>query len=286
MKDIILETRDLHYRYEDGTHALKGVDLRVRRGERLAVMGANGSGKSTFFLCLNGVLRPQQGAVWFDGSPVDDSPKGLLALRQRVGIVFQDPDNQLFSADVYGEISFGPMNMGLDEAEVHRRVQAVVERLRLGELTEKPVHFLSGGQKKAVAIADILVMQPDVVMLDEPAAALDPPHARMVDALIDQLSSQGVTVIVSTHDARRALLWADEVAVFHQGRVLQKAPPLEVFSDRALLEQTGLERPAVLGLYEALVEQGLLQPLPAPPCSAAQLEACIRQAGAALTLPE
>ena len=196
--DIIIRAERLCYRYEDGTDALNGMDLSVRRGEKLAVMGANGSGKSTFFLCLNGVHRPSSGTVYLDGRPLDYSKKGLLALRRRVGIVFQDPDQQLFSADVFGEISFGPLNLGLDEEEARRRVEDVIRELNIAEFQDKPVHFLSGGQKKRVAIADILVMRPDVMILDEPTAALDPKHARLVDSIIDGLSENGMTVILST----------------------------------------------------------------------------------------
>ncbi|MDF2923305.1 MAG: cobalt chelatase [Paenibacillaceae bacterium] len=265
MRATILEAVNLHYKYADGTSALSGVNLKVQRGEKLAVMGANGSGKSTFFLCLNGVYKPSGGTVYLDGEPVQYTGKGLLALRRRVGIVFQDPDHQLFSADVYGEISFGPLNLGLPEDEVRRRVENVIGELQIGPFQDKPVHFLSGGQKKRVSIADILVMEPDVVILDEPAAALDPKHARLVDEIIDGLSARGITVIISTHDVNRALAWADAVALFDGGQVLTKDTPQVVFGNGELLRRTNLEQPTVMKLFHSLTERGILdrnQPIP------------------------
>ena len=270
--DIIIRAERLCYRYEDGTNALNGMDLSVRRGEKLAVMGANGSGKSTFFLCLNGVHRPSSGTVYLDGRPLDYSKKGLLALRRRVGIVFQDPDQQLFSADVFGEISFGPLNLGLDEEEARRRVEDVIRELNIAEFQDKPVHFLSGGQKKRVAIADILVMRPDVMILDEPTAALDPKHARLVDSIIDGLSENGMTVILSTHDVNRALSWADSVALLDGGKVLIKGTPEAVFQNEQLLRRASLETPAVIRLFNVLTEKKLLPAGLPVPRSERQLE--------------
>ena len=265
MDTPILEAVNLHYRYPDGTCALNGVNLRVQRGEKLAVMGANGSGKSTFFLCLNGVHQPSDGTVYLDGEPVRYTAKGLMDLRRRVGIVFQDPEHQLFSADVYGEISFGPMNLGLAEYEVRNRVEGIIREMGITPFQDKPVHFLSGGQKKRVSIADILVMEPDVVMLDEPAAALDPKHAELVDKIIDGLSDKGITVIQSTHDVDRAFAWADQVALFHEGKVLVKDTPAVVFGNVALLREVNLKQPAVLKLFYSLISWGMLDgnlPLP------------------------
>lgn len=147
--DIILKAENLYFSYDDEkTHSLNGLSLEIRRGRRIAFMGANGSGKSTFFLCCNGVHRPSSGTVYFEGEPVDYSRKGLLALRRNVGIVFQDPDNQLFSASVYQEISFGILNLGVSPDEAAREVENVIERLEITPFRSKPTHALSGGQKK------------------------------------------------------------------------------------------------------------------------------------------
>ena len=173
MNNVILKAENLFFSYDDEkSHSLNGLSLEIGRGKKIAFMGANGSGKSTFFLCCNGINRPTSGTLYFDGAPVDYSREGLLKLRQRVGIVFQDPDNQLFSASVYQEISFGVLNLGKSEAEARQEVERVIEKNGDQALSgTAPTHALSGGQKKQVSIADILVMHPDVIILDEPAAA-------------------------------------------------------------------------------------------------------------------
>lgn len=276
-QDIILSLEKVHYIYEDGTEALKGVDLQVGRGEKLAIMGANGSGKSTLFLTLNGVRKPTSGRVLFNGIPVDYSRKGLLELRKKVGIVFQDPDNQLFSASVMQEISFGAMNLGMPDSEVRSRVEEVMEELNITSFREKPTHFLSGGQKKRVSIADILVMNPEIIILDEPAAALDPRHAGMIDRIIDELGSRGITVILSTHDVNRALFWADRIILLDDGAVIRDGAPEEIFNDEDALARTNLEKPTVLRIFETLCQTGILRKdLPAPHTSK-ELEQYIRE---------
>ncbi|MDF2654227.1 MAG: cobalt chelatase [Bacillota bacterium] len=277
-QEAVLCLENICYTYEDGTEALKGVDLNILRGERLAIMGANGSGKSTLFLTLNGIHKPTSGRVLFCGVPVDYSRKGLLDLRRKVGIVFQDPDNQLFSASVTQEISFGILNLGVAEAEAKERVDQVIEELNITSFREKPTHFLSGGQKKRVSIADILVMAPEVIIFDEPAAALDPKHSSMVDEIIDGLSAKGITVILSTHDVNRALLWAERIVLLDDGRILSQGTPEEIFTDEALLMRTNLEKPAILKIYESLCDAGILgRQLPLPR-SADELQKIIRGA--------
>jgi cobalt transport protein ATP-binding subunit len=276
-QDIVLALENVHYVYEDGTEALKGVDLKVRRGEKLAVMGANGSGKSTLFLTLNGVRKPASGRVLIDGTPVDYSRKGLLELRRKVGIVFQDPDNQLFSASVMQEISFGAMNLGLPESEVRARVEEIMDDLNITAFREKPTHFLSGGQKKRVSIADILVMDPEIIILDEPAAALDPRHAAMIDRIIDELGSRGITVILSTHDVNRALIWADRVVLMDCGAVIGDGLPEEIFNNEDALALTNLEKPTALRIFQTLCESGILKRSLPIPRTTGDLERYIRE---------
>ena len=275
--DIILKLEDVCYTYEDGTEALKGVDLQIKRGERLAIMGANGSGKSTLFLTLNGIHKPTGGKVLFNRIPVDYSRKGLLTLRKQIGIVFQDPDNQLFSASVTQEISFGILNLGVSEKVARERVEKVIEELNITTFREKPTHFLSGGQKKRVSIADILVMDPEVIIFDEPAAALDPKHAAMVDEIIDRLSEKGITVILSTHDVNRALIWAERIVLLDEGRVLAEGTPEEIFANEALLLRTNLEKPAVLKIFETLCSTGILSKELPLPRSAGELQCYINE---------
>ena len=198
----IIETENLCYTYEgNDRRALDGVNVKIRRGRKVAFMGGNGSGKSTLFLCLNGILRPESGRVIIDGIPVKYNRKGLLDVRKKVGIVFQEPDNQLFSASVYQEISFGILNLGADEVTARREVERVMEEVGITAFSDRPAHALSGGQKKQVAIADILVMHPEVMILDEPAAALDPKHTRIVEEIIERQLKKYKNKLIAQHQS-------------------------------------------------------------------------------------
>lgn len=264
--DIILKAEDLYFSYDDEqSHSLNGLSLKIKKGQKIAFMGANGSGKSTFFLCCTGILKPQKGKLFFHNKEVTYKKKELLDLRSKIGIVFQDPDNQLFSASVYQEISFGPLNLGHSEEETKKEVEEVIDYLEITPFRHKPTHALSGGQKKQVSIADILVMKPEIIILDEPAAALDPKHTTMVNHIVDQMTQNGITVLMATHDVNYAYEWADEILLFHEGKVLMHGTPAQVFSNRGVLKQTNLEPPAVLELFESLCRKGILKsslPLP------------------------
>lgn len=264
--DIILKAEDLYFSYDDEqSHSLNGLSLEIKKGQKIAFMGANGSGKSTFFLCCTGILKPQKGKLFFHNKEVTCKKKELLDLRSKIGIVFQDPDNQLFSASVYQEISFGPLNLGHSEEETKKEVEEVIDYLEITPFRHKPTHALSGGQKKQVSIADILVMKPEIIILDEPAAALDPKHTTMVNHIVDQMTQNGITVLMATHDVNYAYEWADEILLFHEGKVLMHGTPAQVFSNRGVLKQTNLEPPAVLELFESLCRKGILKsslPLP------------------------
>ena len=264
--DILLEAENLYFSYDDDhSHSLNGLSVEIRRNKKIALMGANGSGKSTFFLSCVGILRPQSGKLYWDGEEFSYTKKGLLDLRSKVGIVFQDPDNQLFSASVYQEISFGVLNLGVSEEVARKEVESVMDELEITPFSGKPTHALSGGQKKQVSIADILVMHPELILLDEPAAALDPKHTIMVNKIVDRMTAQGITVLMATHDVNYAYEWADEVILLHEGKVLIHGTPAEVFSNKAALKQTNLEPPVVLELFESLCKKQILKtslPLP------------------------
>lgn len=251
MNDTILKAENLCYTYEaDDRPALDGLSLELHRGKKIACMGSNGSGKSTFFLCCNGILRPDSGTVYYNNLPLDYSKKGLLNIRSKIGIVFQDPDNQLFSASVAQEISFGPMNLGFSESDTRQMVSDIMEKLGITPFAHKPVHALSGGQKKLVAIADILVMRPELIIFDEPTAALDPLHTELVHDIIGQVTKQGITVLMATHDVNYAFEWADEILVFHNGKLLDSGSPDEIFSNDTLLETASLKLPIVLSILK------------------------------------
>lgn len=275
--DNIMEIRNLEYSYPDRTKALKGVSLNIRRGDKVAVMGANGSGKTTFFLCLNGVLKGEKGEIVFDGKKVEHDKKGLTELKRKVGIVFQDPDSQLFLPTVYQEVSFGPMNLKWDKDVVQKRVDDMLGKMNLWHLRDKPTHFLSGGEKKRVSIADVLVMEPEVMILDEPTAALDPRHARQIDGIIAELSQKGITLLISTHDVERALAWANTVVVFDEGQISAVGSPRDIFTRHDLLEKTHLEQPAVMQFFYHLVETHVLPPGLEVPTTMEELKGYIQE---------
>lgn len=271
-KDRILEADDVYFTYEDGTPSLKGVSLVIERGKKIAFMGANGSGKSTFFLCCNGIHRPDKGVIRFHGEEVAYTRKGLLRLREKVGIVFQDPDNQLFSASVRQEISFGALNIGMDEEEAREAVDRVIGELEITPFQDRPTHALSGGQKKQVSIADILVMRPEIIILDEPAAALDPRHTHMVHRIVERLTQEGITVIMATHDMDYAYGWADEIVLMHDGKVLCQGTPAEVCDYPEALRMTNLTEPAVRKLFRRMCEKGILSTAEREPRTVQELE--------------
>ena len=258
-EDWVIQAENLSYSYEENDRkALDGLSVRIGRGRKVAFMGGNGSGKSTFFLCLNGILRPDEGRVLIDGEPVSYTRKGLLDVRKKVGIVFQEPDNQLFSASVFQEISFGILNLGVDEETARLEVEKVIRELEITPFQNRPAHALSGGQKKQVAIADILVMHPEIMILDEPASALDAAHTKKVHELIRGLTEQGITVLMSLHDIDYAWAWADEIVLMHEGKVMKQGTPREVCEDEEALKKAGLARPGVLRIYEKLKGRGML----------------------------
>jgi cobalt/nickel transport system ATP-binding protein len=228
MSEHILTLQNVSYRYPDGTPALDDCSLRVRRGSRTAVLGTNGAGKTTLFLHLNGILRPSAGQVLFSGTPLDYSRVGMRRLRSLVGLVFQNPDNQLFSASVREDVSFGPMNMGLEVGEVRKRVEESLLAVGMAESADKPVHNLSYGQKKRVCIAGVLAMKPEILVLDEPMAGLDAAMQEELLVVLDRLHAAGMTIIVATHDLDFAYGWADDSIVMAAGRLLAEGPPTEI----------------------------------------------------------
>ena len=273
MKDYVIRAEGLKFSYDDSkNYSLNGFDLEIERGKKVAFLGANGAGKSTFFLCLNGIHRPAEGKLYLDGEPVDYSRKGLLELRKKVGIVIQDPDNQLFSASVFQEISFGALNIGMSEEEARDKVNLVMDALEITPFRENPVHALSGGQKKQVSIADVVVMEPEVIILDEPASSLDPKHTMIVNRIIDMLSKRGITVLISTHDVDYALDWSDEVVIIDEGKVLAKGAPEDVFEQDEILAKANLKKPAAIELFDSLASKGILSKDLAKPKNLKELE--------------
>ncbi len=228
MKPPVIELRGVSFSYPGDIVALDNFSAAFERCRRTAVLGRNGSGKTTLFSLLNGLQRPQKGEILFDGEPLCYDRRGLLKLRQKVGMVFQDPDSQLFSACIYEDISFGPLNLGLPEIEVRIRVESALKQMKLEGLENRPTHSLSFGQKKRACIAGVLAMQPQILVLDEPFAGLDPIMAAEFTVILDELHRDGTTLIIATHDLDLAYAWADDAIILQDGRLLDQGTATEL----------------------------------------------------------
>lgn len=254
----VLEACALSHVYADGSIGLDGCSLAVRPGSRNALLGSNGSGKTTLLQHFNALLRPTGGVVRFSGQPLDYGRSGLNALRRQVGLVFQNPDRQLFSASVTEDVSFGPLNLGLDEATVRTRVVEALAAVGMSELADKPVHHLSFGQKKRVCIAGVLAMQPDVLLLDEPMAGLDAAMQVELQSLLDALAARGITIVLSTHDVDFAYRWADDIHLLAAGCCLASFAANDLPLHAGALAAAGQPLPAMAQLHRALATRGLL----------------------------
>ncbi|MGG5460211.1 ATP-binding cassette domain-containing protein [Clostridium sp. B9] len=256
MEEYILQIQELNYNYSDGTHALKGINMNIKKGEITAILGGNGVGKSTLFQNLNGILKPSSGKILFEGKPIEYSRKSLMKLRENVGIVFQDPDNQLFSASVYQDVSFGAVNMKLPEDIVRKRVENALKRTGIESLKDKPTHCLSFGQKKRVAIAGVLVMEPKVLILDEPTAGLDPMGvSEIMKLLVEMQKELGITIIIATHDIDIVPLYCKNVYVMKEGKVILSGSPSKVFGQKETIRKVNLRLPRIGHLIEILSEK-------------------------------
>lgn len=231
-----IEVEDLSYAYPDGHQALRDVSLRVAPGEKVALLGPNGAGKSTLILHLNGILRAQSGKVRVSGMEVTDKTVGRV--RAAVGLVFQNPDDQLFSPTVFDDVAFGPIYQGLRPAEVRERVAEALAAVRMTDYAPRVSHHLSAGEKKRIAIATVLAMQPEILVLDEPTAGLDPRARR---GLLNLLRELPQTMLVATHDIRMVLELFPRVVVMDGGKVEADGPTADLLSDPALLAAHGLE---------------------------------------------
>jgi cobalt/nickel transport system ATP-binding protein len=238
MSTPVLDVRGLAYAYPDGHQALFGVDLHVHEGERVALLGPNGAGKTTLVLHLNGILTAGAGSVSVSGLPVDK--QHMAEIRRRVGIVFQDPDDQLFLGSVRQDVAFGPINLGLRGAALDRRVMDALDRVGMADFADRPPHHLSFGQRRRVAVATVLAMEPEILVLDEPSSNLDPASRR---ELADILRSLDVTVLMVTHDLPYALELCPRSVVLSDGAVVADGKTIDVLTDEALMRAHRLELP-------------------------------------------
>ena len=266
MSDAIIKTEDLVFRYttEEGVAptVLDGVDLTIREGSFVAILGHNGSGKSTLAKHFNAILLPSGGKVYVDGMDTADEAL-LLDIRRQVGMVFQNPDNQIVASVVEEDVAFAPENLGVPPAEIRQRVDAALRAVGMTEYARHAPHLLSGGQKQRVAIAGVLAMRPRCVVLDEPTAMLDPVgRAEVMSTLRELRETFGITLVLITHHMDEAAQ-ADRLVVMHDGRIVADGPPADVFQDVVGLRALGLEVPETVGLMYELRKSGVNVPLDA-----------------------
>ena len=248
---------DLFYTYPDGTEALKGVNFKVMEGERVAVIGSNGSGKSTLFYHLNGLLSPTKGTVLINEEEITKT--NLDKIRMTVGLVFQDPDDQLFAPTVWEDVAFGPRNMGLSKREVAERVNSALNMLHIADLKDKRPDNLSGGQKRLVSIAGVLAMNPEIIVLDEPTSNLDPcTSSAVMHLLVDLSRRMNIALIIATHDVDAVPQYADRIYVMHEGRFVAEGTPEAVFSNTSVIRESHLRLPRIARLMEILHKEDRL----------------------------
>lgn len=257
MTNIQLSTENLSFTYPDGTQALKNINIEIEKGEKVAIIGPNGAGKSTLFSHFNGLTEPTSGCVKIEGKPISFEKDELLKVRQKVGIVFQDPNDQLFAPTVKEDIAFGPMNLGLSYDEVEKRVEDALKMVGMENYEDKTPHHLSGGQQKRIAIAGIIAMKPELMILDEPTAGLDPDGVEKVLNIMNQLNEEGMTLIISSHDIDMISKYADKIFVLYNGEIIESGNKNKIFSDMKLLKKAHLRTPITTEILYNLKESGL-----------------------------
>ncbi len=260
MTDSIVSAKEVRFTYPGGIRAINGVSLEIQRGERVAILGPNGSGKSTLILLIAGLLTPEKGEIMVFNEKT--TSKNFQKLRQKMGIVFQDPDDQLFTQSVIEDIEYGPKNLRLPESDIKNRSDHALEKMNIRHLRNRPPHRLSFGEKKKVSLATALVLEPELLILDEPTANLDMVSRRDLIRTLNELNATGTTVVISTHDVEALSELADRIAVISHGSVLGEGGTSEVLQDLKLLGSAGLEPPAIARLFSELKATGLVKEIP------------------------
>lgn len=256
---MLFKLENLSHRYSDGTLALKGISLDFAKGDRIALLGTNGSGKTTLLNHLNGILKPTSGQIYFENKQLAYDKTSLLNLRKRVGFVFQDPNDQLFASTVKQDVAFGPLNLGYSSEQIKKLVDDALKTVGMSEFAEKPPHFLSLGQKKRVALAGVLAMQPEVIIMDEPTANLDPRATSEILHLLLRLNKKsGITLLLATHDVDMVPLFANRLCILSNGKLVAEGEPKQVFSNAELIREVNLRSPRITHLFEVLKKENNL----------------------------
>ena len=265
MADGIIETVDLTYWYAGNDRpSLDKVNIRIRKGVKTIILGGNGAGKSTLFYHFNGVFEPSSGTVSFDGDVVKHRRKALRALRSKVSVVLQNPDDQIFGQTVEEDVAYGPSNLGLPAEEIRRRVDHAINLVGLDAYRDRNTLKLSYGQRKRLALAGALAMEPEVLVMDEPTAGLDPQMALEVMELAEQLHHNGTTVVISTHDVDLAYAWADEIHVLRRGELIYSGPSEDFYMDAVRVYTTGVMQPSMFLINKGLCDMRGVPEAPFP----------------------
>lgn len=253
MSEWILELVDVVYGYPSSPQpAIQGLTLKVPAGKRCALIGQNGCGKTTFFLLANGLYQKQSGLICWQGEPIQYNRSFLMRLRQQIGLVFQNPENQLVASTVEEDISYGLYNLGISELEVAKRVEQAILQFDLTELAHQPIHNLSLGQKKRVSIADVMVLEPELLLLDEPTAYLDPLHTKELIVQLQRIHAAGTTIVLASHNLDFVYQWADWIFVMDRGQLILQGTPQDVFVQRDTLEKLQLGVPLAIELMDQM----------------------------------
>jgi cobalt/nickel transport system ATP-binding protein len=255
MPEFLLEFDRIYYTYPGATKsAIDGLMLRIPQGKRIALIGQNGCGKTTLFLLANGLYKPQQGKIFWRGKALQYDRHSLMQLRQQIGLVFQNPEQQLVATTVEEDISYGLCNLGLPLDEIAQRVEQILAEFDLIDLATTPIHHLSLGQKKRVSLADVMVLQPELLLLDEPTAYLDQIHSRQLMSLLKTIHGNGTTIMMATHDLELVYRWADWVFALERGKLMFEGTPEDVFSQLEQRSSLQFEVPIAFNILALLNE--------------------------------
>jgi cobalt/nickel transport system ATP-binding protein len=260
VSEPIVSAKDIKFSYPAGVEALHGISFDIKQGERVALLGPNGSGKSTLILLIAGLLTPKSGEIRVFGQKT--TAKDFQKFRSRIGIVFQDPDDQLFTPSVIEDVEYGPKNLKLPEEDIKQRSNHVLDKMGITHLRDRPPHRLSFGEKKKVSLATALVLKPELLILDEPTANLDLASRRGLIDTLNELSKAGTTIIISTHDAEAIPEIADRVIIISHGQKLLEGQTSSVLQNKQILEASGLEPPTIVDLFGELKAQGYIDEVP------------------------